>query len=717
MKFLLNVFVSFASLGAGAAVTPTNLSANGDVASRQLVDAPYFSPLTCNAALTDECLDWKEFAIDLTSRTVVPCGVCVEVGCDVREINAVGGIDVQGRLVFKDYHQDCPAESGVTVTTPFLHVQGELVMRSSRHTSGGEPDVKVVLTGTTQHPLLPHSENAGECHEDGCFLGKKAIIVAGGTLDIQGLPAGCETWAKLAGVQTETLPESFVPEGPRSLPGTCSAPVVIFEDFEDQAANGWNSHYSQGGFEVRSDASGSSNYFAALGRTATWQGPMLDIRDHLDCILPDVKYYITAKLRLLNADGVPSNCQETGENCVHTTLYSEDTDPSGGSNKKKWSTKAWGPSSAHGPKATVLDDEWFYIMGVATFTEAEASSENAIARRLYFNGPEAGVDIFIDDFSLSLQPPSQLQPDSSAPYCQNLVPFNGDGSSSLGAYSYPFQSNDWRTALEVKSEVLPDGSVNTFFSTEDRQVYYSSLRYDLSTGCITQGSWYNLSIKLRVHSENPAEVRVLRYRELNGEKKSWTSIADCGKQVLSDGWVTCTANMIFTEDDEEATAYRIYFETERDSALPDLDFDDFSIDFQSGPATGLVVQSAGIDTCWGDSSELLITSPTLNWDDSTTVTLDKVTIQDEVTALLKLKAPFLPADWTLSTEGDHGVEVALLSRNIRFESAADDSNALHGGHMMILKTPSVAQTIEGLEVRRFGQQMNLGRYVSVNSVE
>lgn len=35
---------------------------------------------------------------------------------------------------------------------------------------------------------------------------------------------------------------------------------------------------------------------------------------------------------------------------------------------------------------------------------------------------------------------------------------------------------------------------------------------------------------------------------------------------------------------------------------------------------------------------------------------------------------------------------------------------LHGGHLIIYHTPGVAQRLEGVEIRDFGQQGNLGRY-------
>ena len=53
--------------------------------------------------------------------------------------------------------------------------------------------------------------------------------------------------------------------------------------------------------------------------------------------------------------------------------------------------------------------------------------------------------------------------------------------------------------------------------------------------------------------------------------------------------------------------------------------------------------------------------------------------------------------------------------NIKIQGAEDDSDVLHGGHLMILATPGDGQDIVGLEVTNMGQAGNLGRYVSIGS--
>ena len=76
---------------------------------------------------------------------------------------------------------------------------------------------------------------------------------------------------------------------------------------------------------------------------------------------------------------------------------------------------------------------------------------------------------------------------------------------------------------------------------------------------------------------------------------------------------------------------------------------------------------------------------------------------------LKLTSPIDPVS-TIASDPNHAVEVALLNRRIVFEADDDVSDDLIGGHLIIFFTPSVSQHLEGVEIRNFGQQGNLGRY-------
>jgi hypothetical protein len=127
----------------------------------------------------------------------------------------------------------------------------------------------------------------------------------------------------------------------------------------------------------------------------------------------------------------------------------------------------------------------------------------------------------------------------------------------------------------------------------------------------------------------------------------------------------------------------------------------------AGRPTGIVVPTSVIGK-WAPGAEILITSHTINYNDQQVRKITNITsINGGVLLGLNMS---INRPTTLKDSADFAVEVALLSRNIVFEGSPDPINALHGGHFMVFRTPSVLQVIEGVEFVRFGQQGNLGRY-------
>jgi hypothetical protein len=114
---------------------------------------------------------------------------------------------------------------------------------------------------------------------------------------------------------------------------------------------------------------------------------------------------------------------------------------------------------------------------------------------------------------------------------------------------------------------------------------------------------------------------------------------------------------------------------------------------------------------WSVGAEILITSHTMVWNETQVRTIKWLSTffsPNSNYIAIKLNETIIRPT-TLRESADFAVEVALLSRNIVFIGGPDDTID-HGGHMMITYTPSVQQTIEGIEFRNFGQQGNLGRY-------
>jgi len=109
-------------------------------------------------------------------------------------------------------------------------------------------------------------------------------------------------------------------------------------------------------------------------------------------------------------------------------------------------------------------------------------------------------------------------------------------------------------------------------------------------------------------------------------------------------------------------------------------------------------------------AEVLITSHTREWDAHQVRTITGFAAHSThgLFVQMQLDAPIRRPTTRLDSR-EFAVEVALLSRNIVFESGPDSIDQ-HGGHFIVFKTPSVVQSIIGVEVRNFGQQGRLGRY-------
>jgi hypothetical protein len=127
------------------------------------------------------------------------------------------------------------------------------------------------------------------------------------------------------------------------------------------------------------------------------------------------------------------------------------------------------------------------------------------------------------------------------------------------------------------------------------------------------------------------------------------------------------------------------------------------------PDTIFVPQS--VTGKWEVGAQILITSHTMIWNATQVRTITDIwSFFGPMTGYIAvtLSEPIIRPT-TLKESSDFAVEVALLSRNIEFNGGPDDIPK-QGGHLMFLYTPSVVQTIEGIDFRNFGQQGKLGRY-------
>lgn len=101
-----------------------------------------------------------------------------------------------------------------------------------------------------------------------------------------------------------------------------------------------------------------------------------------------------------------------------------------------------------------------------------------------------------------------------------------------------------------------------------------------------------------------------------------------------------------------------------DGPTTDVDLDNIAMSFDGGQVTGLVVDDAdgGLASCWGDGSEVLLTSPSLTFDDVETPTIASSTANPDGTTTLHLTEPikstsFADASTVLSATRTGGADL------------------------------------------------------------
>lgn len=160
---------AFIFLALSAVVVATTF----DVAHRSTQEIGDFVPLSCNEEMS-LCNPWSErFGTSSTysKRIIIRCGECLTM--DLHSLTLDGGLDIRGKLVVPDGH-------ALEMNSTLVVVQGELEMNATNAVDG-VPDIRFVLSGQVSQSFTPINENSDICGGD-CFVGKKAIVVAGGKI-------------------------------------------------------------------------------------------------------------------------------------------------------------------------------------------------------------------------------------------------------------------------------------------------------------------------------------------------------------------------------------------------------------------------------------------------------------------------------------------------------------------------------------------------------
>jgi hypothetical protein len=272
-----------------------------------------FLPLPCNGyklghVTTTPCKPWSAMHFNVSQEVLIPCGQCVTMS----EFTSAGrssailklpfGLSIEGKLDFPS------GTTEVTVITSHVYIQGILTMKSLEMVRP-VPRIRFIMTGNDDQVFIPHETNLALCGGKGfaCNVGPRAVVVAGGTVDMIGMPNGCPTWVR---------PESEVPSTGLSasnwagfryrLSATAISPhwhqpggvCYNLASVADKTKIGAWSYVRQTKLEVLTDPDGSDDetFYRLTGRQEQWHSITWNIRP--ECVTRGVTYTFQSRLRV-----------------------------------------------------------------------------------------------------------------------------------------------------------------------------------------------------------------------------------------------------------------------------------------------------------------------------------------------------------------------------------------------------------------------------------
>jgi hypothetical protein len=442
-------------------------------------------------------------------------------------------LNIQGKLVVE------PEDDHVIqIVTPFVLVQGELHLNSSTKTGiNGMPNIRITIEngtarsnhqdGVSFHPA-PGNQHACDPH-DGCHVGDKPIVVAGGKLVLQGLPRlDMPTWVPLHDVATTTegwtLPyyayQSYkapptptmevVEEGGVEVEQSLNCPlngIYVSHDFSDPSS----SLVANDGSAISSDAV-STMFTGSLGtrwertrdslriyqRTSTLHGAAIDMKDIRGCLVFNRAYLLTMRVRLTrhNNDSlsVPelTSCATSGTHCL--SLQADTLMEDG----LHWTPTKWTEQQSH--QSVQNGGVIFTVAAEVHFDTMELDAQN-VHHQLVVHGAPPGIDLDLLEFTLRL-PPESAHADPNH-VCGNWVPANGN-IDQVGWHPFPFATNNPYTHVVVARDDDKEkekGNSRHYLQVTGRSFSINrvdpdsdwgdaGLSWNIPCGCVKQGSKY-----------------------------------------------------------------------------------------------------------------------------------------------------------------------------------------------------------------------------------
>jgi hypothetical protein len=647
----------------------------------------YFKPLSCNSNMA-ACQSWTTWFATQTGSgmSTIPCGQCVTLNvADGSTVTLLNGLNIIGKL-------NVPGTiKNVTLSLPLLLVQGELAVTTGQTIiSPANRGLTISMTGT--NPTLAFAPTTTGICTTTCIAGKKGIVVAGGKLTVDGwLDDSCPTWTTILDSSSSGNSTTMAYVARPTMPSTCPDPYST-SNF-DTASSVWHASPGAVAFTTNTDSPISGNYYKVTARTDTFQGPILDLSISSACLAANTPYTFTAWARLTSTT-TASMCSlgtltSTGDSpCLRMSVMTMSTNGL---------TSTYRTVQLDPVAAGVPDGQWFPFSGVIYFTTQELNTTLAYSA-LLINGPEPNIDISIDDFTVALTSAANYAP-SAADMCTDLIR-NGNAEIN-GMNAYPAQILEIPGSyLTLASEGTPP---NKYFKLTGRTQEFSSIAFDIPMGCAERYSSYAISNLIRVkNSATPITSQILLKKVFATSSTTtdfvFEQIGTCASSQNT--WAKCNTTITFTPDYEKYITIQLLWVTKGDSSS-EVNYDDVVVHRTSVGVNSITVDSAAAK-CWGEESELLVTSHTLDSSSSSVTKISTITTSGS-TSLITLSKR-IPKVTTAGQSANFPTEVGILTRNIVFEAATDDVVQTDGGHLTIFHTGGgVVQQLEGVELRRFEQ--------------
>jgi endo-1,4-beta-xylanase len=336
---------------------------------------------------------------------------------------------------------------------------------------------------------------------------------------------------------TVLLLSLFFPAGFVNRAALAADPTIVVQnDFEDGTTQGWASRGSAALASVTAVAHTGTHSLKTTGRTATWNGPSLDVRSLLQ---KGATYQVSGFVRLV-AGQAPS-----------TLIFTVQRTPVGGTDQFDRVVAS--------PTDGVTDAGWVQLQGQYSY------STDVTGLSLYLESSGANTEYYLDDLTIT------------------LVSGGQPGQSGVSSNFETNTTEGWRPriggeALTVTSADKHGGTYSLL--TTGRQHTYDGPSLNI-LDIMQKGSKYNISVWVKLAPGAAAsDLRVSIQRDFQGTSNFDTVI---GNTAVTDAqWVNLLGSYTLTNDVDGLSIY-----IESASGMESFYMDDFSLT----PVTQLPIQT------------------------------------------------------------------------------------------------------------------------------